>query len=59
MGLLGGLLNQFKKGLKRTQELVLAPMGRLLACGGWTRPNWRNWKTCCCRRTWVSKPWSA
>ncbi|HLP30897.1 MAG TPA: signal recognition particle receptor subunit alpha, partial [Geothrix sp.] len=30
MGLLGGLINQFKKGLKRTQELVLAPMGRLL-----------------------------
>ena len=30
MGLLDGLLNQFKKGLKRTQELVLAPMGRLL-----------------------------
>ena len=30
MGLLGGLFNQFKKGLKRTQELVLAPMGRLL-----------------------------
>ena len=30
VGLLGGLFNQFKKGLKRTQELVLAPMGRLL-----------------------------
>ncbi len=30
VGLLDGLLNQFKKGLKRTQELVLAPMGRLL-----------------------------
>jgi fused signal recognition particle receptor len=30
VGLLGGLINQFKKGLKRTQELVLAPMGRLL-----------------------------
>ena len=30
MGLLGGLFNQFKKGLRRTQELVLAPMGRLL-----------------------------
>ncbi len=30
MGLLGGLFNQFKKGLQRTQELVLAPMGRLL-----------------------------
>ncbi len=27
---MGGLFNQFKKGLKRTQELVLAPMGRLL-----------------------------
>jgi fused signal recognition particle receptor len=30
VGLLNGLINQFKKGLKRTQELVLAPMGRLL-----------------------------
>ena len=30
MGLLDGLINQFKKGLKRTQELVLAPMGHLL-----------------------------
>jgi len=30
VGLLDGLLNQFKKGLRRTQELVLAPMGRLL-----------------------------
>ncbi len=30
MGLLDGLFNQFKKGLKRTQELVLAPMARLL-----------------------------
>jgi fused signal recognition particle receptor len=30
VGLLDGLFNQFKKGLKRTQELVLAPMGRLL-----------------------------
>jgi fused signal recognition particle receptor len=30
VGLLGGLINQFKKGLRRTQELVLAPMGRLL-----------------------------
>ncbi len=30
VGLLGGLLDKFKKGLKRTQELVLAPMGRLL-----------------------------
>jgi fused signal recognition particle receptor len=33
VGLLGGLFNQFKKGLKRTQELVLAPMGRLLGLG--------------------------
>ena len=30
MGLFGGLINQFKKGLQRTQALVLAPMGRLL-----------------------------
>ena len=30
MGLLGGLFNQFKQGLKLTQERVLAPMGRLL-----------------------------
>ena len=30
MGLLGGLFDKFKQGLKRTQELVLAPMGRLL-----------------------------
>ena len=30
VGLLGGLINKFKKGLKRTQELVLAPLGRLL-----------------------------
>lgn len=30
MGLLDGLINQFKKGLKRTQELVLAPLGGLL-----------------------------
>jgi fused signal recognition particle receptor len=30
VGLFSGLINQFKKGLKRTQELVLAPMGRLL-----------------------------
>lgn len=30
MGLLGGLFNKFKQGLKRTQELVLAPLGRLL-----------------------------
>lgn len=31
MGLFGGLINLFKKGLKRTQELLLAPMGRLLS----------------------------
>ncbi len=30
MGLLGGLFNKFKQGLKRTQTLVLVPMGRLL-----------------------------
>ena len=30
MGLLGGLFDKFKQGLRRTQELVLAPMGRLL-----------------------------
>jgi fused signal recognition particle receptor len=30
VGLLGGLFNKFKQGLKRTQELVLAPLGRLL-----------------------------
>jgi fused signal recognition particle receptor len=30
VGLLVGLLDKFKQGLKRTQELVLAPMGRLL-----------------------------
>ena len=30
MGLLGGLFDKFKQGLKRTQALVLAPMGRLL-----------------------------
>ncbi len=30
MGVFGGLINQFKKGLQRTQALVLAPMGRLL-----------------------------
>jgi len=30
VGLLDGLINQFKKGLQRTQALVLAPMGRLL-----------------------------
>ena len=30
MGLFGGLFDKFKQGLRRTQELVLAPMGRLL-----------------------------
>ena len=30
VGLLGGLFDKFKQGLKRTQALVLAPMGRLL-----------------------------
>ena len=30
MSLFGNLLNKFKQGLQRTQELVLAPMGRLL-----------------------------
>jgi fused signal recognition particle receptor len=30
MALLSGLLQKFRQGLKRTQELVLAPMGRLL-----------------------------
>lgn len=30
MGLFDGLINQFKKGLQRTQELVLAPLGHLL-----------------------------
>ena len=30
MGLFGGLIDKFKQGLQRTQELVLAPMGRLL-----------------------------
>jgi fused signal recognition particle receptor len=30
VGLFDGLINQFKKGLKRTQELVLAPLGHLL-----------------------------
>jgi len=30
VGLLGGLFDKFKQGLRRTQELVLAPMGRLL-----------------------------
>jgi len=30
VGLLSGLIGKFKQGLQRTQELVLAPMGRLL-----------------------------
>jgi fused signal recognition particle receptor len=30
VGVFDGLINQFKKGLKRTQELVLAPLGHLL-----------------------------
>ncbi len=30
MGLLSDLIGKFKQGLQRTQELVLAPMGRLL-----------------------------
>jgi fused signal recognition particle receptor len=30
VGLFDGLINQFKKGLQRTQELVLAPLGHLL-----------------------------
>lgn len=30
MGLFSGLIDKFKQGLQRTQELVLAPMGRLL-----------------------------
>jgi fused signal recognition particle receptor len=30
VGLFSGLINKFKQGLQRTQELVLAPMGRLL-----------------------------
>lgn len=30
MGLFSGLAEKFKQGLQRTQELVLAPMGRLL-----------------------------
>jgi fused signal recognition particle receptor len=30
VGLFGGLFDKFKQGLRRTQELVLAPMGRLL-----------------------------
>ena len=30
MSLFGNLLSKFKQGLQRTQELVLAPMGRLL-----------------------------
>jgi len=30
VGLLSGLIDKFRQGLQRTQELVLAPMGRLL-----------------------------
>lgn len=30
VGVLGGLINKFKQGLRRTQDLVLAPLGRLL-----------------------------
>lgn len=30
MGLLSGLIGKFRQGLQRTQDLVLAPMGRLL-----------------------------
>ena len=30
MGFFSGLIDKFKQGLQRTQELVLAPMGRLL-----------------------------
>ena len=30
MGVLGGLFDKFKQGLRRTQDLVLAPLGRLL-----------------------------
>jgi fused signal recognition particle receptor len=30
LGLLGGLFDKFKQGLRRTQEVVLAPLGRLL-----------------------------
>jgi len=30
VGLLSGLIGKFKQGLQRTQDLVLAPMGRLL-----------------------------
>jgi fused signal recognition particle receptor len=30
VGLFSGLIDKFKQGLQRTQELVLAPMGRLL-----------------------------
>ncbi len=30
MGVLGGLFDKFKQGLRRTQNLVLAPLGRLL-----------------------------
>ncbi len=33
VGLLSGLIDKFRQGLQRTQELVLAPMGRLLGIG--------------------------
>jgi len=33
VGLLSGLIEKFKQGLQRTQDLVLAPMGRLLGLG--------------------------
>jgi fused signal recognition particle receptor len=33
VGLLGGLFDKFRQGLRRTQELVLAPLGRLLGLG--------------------------
>ena len=33
MSLFGDLFSKFKQGLQRTQELVLAPMGRLLGLG--------------------------
>ncbi len=33
MGLLSGLIDKFRQGLQRTQDLVLAPMGRLLGLG--------------------------
>jgi fused signal recognition particle receptor len=33
VGLLSGLIDKFRQGLQRTQDLVLAPMGRLLGLG--------------------------